>query len=146
MEQLSEKLALVGTVDPQTITTGEVFTDVIDMSKYHRVMAVFMGGNMASDGSMICRAATCDSGGTNAVSLKTASTVAVGTDYSQVIIEVDELDLAGGAANKDQYIKFGIVSAGSGGPVAVAVFGELKQGIAKDYDLATVVEIETDLD
>lgn len=146
MEHLSEKFALVGTIDPQTITTAEVFSDVIDMSKYHRVMAVFMGGNMAADGSMICRAATCDSGGTNAASLKTASTVTAGTDNSQVIIEVDEMDLAEGGSNKDQYIKFGMVSAGSGGPVAVAIFGELKQGVAKDYDLATVVEIETDLD
>lgn len=146
MEHLSEKAAVIGTVDPQTITTVEVFTDVIDMSYYHRVMAIFMGGNMAADGSMICRAATCDSGGTNAASLKTATTVVAGTDNSQVIIEVDEMDLAGGATNKDQYIKFGIVSAGSGGPVAVVVLGELKQGIAKDYDLSTVAEIETDLD
>jgi len=146
VERLSEKITLIGTVDPQTITTGQVYSDVIDMSKYHRVMAVFMGGNMDPAGTMVCRAVTCDSAGNNIAALKTASTVTAGTDYSQVIIEVDEMDLAEGGTNKDQYIKFGIVSAGSGGPVAVAVFGELKQGVAHDYNLATVLEIETDLD
>lgn len=146
MERLSEKVALIGTIDPQTITTVEVFSDVIDMSKFDKVMAVFMGGNMASDGTMVCRAVTCDSAGNNVAALKTATAVDAGTDNSQVIVEVDNQDLAGGATNKDRYIKFGMVSAGSGGPVAVAVLGVAKYGPSSDQDLATVLEIETDLD
>jgi len=146
MQRLSEELGVIATIDPQTITNAEVFSDVIDMSKYDKVMAIFMGGNMAADGSMICRAATCDSGGTNAASLKTASTVAAGTDLTQVVIEVDNQDLAGGGTNANRYIKFGIVSAGSGGPVACCVLGKAKYGPASDDDLSTVAEIETDLD
>lgn len=141
-------MGLIATIDPQTVTTAEVFSDVIDMSKFERVMAVFMGGNMAADGTMVCRAVTCDSAGNNAAALKTADTIAAGTDETQVIIEVDNSDLAGGdpATYKDRYIKFGIVSAGSGGPVACAVLGRAKYGPSSDSDLATVAEIETDLD
>jgi hypothetical protein len=141
---ISERLPVIATVDSQTVTTSEVFSDVVDMSKYLRVRAIFMGGNMAADGSMICRAVTCDSAGNNAAAFKTADTVEAGTDNSQVIIEVANEDLAGGAANADRYVKFGIKSAGSGGPVSVVVEGE--PFFKPTDDLATVVEIEIDKD
>ena len=139
-------MGLIGTIDPQTVTTSEVFSDVIDMSKFIDVVATFAGGNMAADGTMVCRAVTCDSAGDNAAAFKTASTVAAGTDNSQVIIEVSNNDLAGGGTNADRYIKFGIVSAGSGGPVSCMVHGRAKNGPSSDHDLATVVEIEIDKD
>lgn len=150
MERLSEKLAVVATIDPQTLADTEVFSDVIDMSKYHRVMAIFQTGAMnASTGTLVARACTCDSAGANAAALKTATTVPVTEDVNdnaQVVIEVDEMDLAGGATNKDRYVKFGMVSGATGGPAACVVLGEPKQGLAKDSDLSTVQEIETDLD
>lgn len=146
MQKLSEEVALIATIDPQTVTTSEVFSDVVDMSKFHDVMAIFAGGNMAADGSMICRAVTCDSAGNNAAAFKTASTVAAGTDYTQVIIEVSNEDLAGGATNADRYVKFGIVSAGSGGPVSCMVLGRAKYGPSSNLDLATVAEIEINKD
>lgn len=145
MEWLSEKIGLVATIDPQTVTTSEVFSDVVDMSKFNRVMGVFAGGNMAADGSMICRVVTCDSAGNNAAALKTASTVAAGTDNTQVIICVDNNDLPG-TTNADRYIKFGITSAGSGGPVSCMIMAEAKDQPSSLHDLATVAEIETDLD
>lgn len=146
MQKISEYLGLIATIDPQTVTTAEVFSDVIDMSKFLDVMAIFAGGNMASDGTMVCRAVTCDSSGSNAAALKTASTVAAGTDNTQVIVEVTNEDLAGGGTNADRYIKFGIVSAGSGGPVSCMVLGKAKNGPSSDHDLATVAEIEIDKD
>lgn len=146
MQKLSELVAVVGTIDPQTVTTAEVFSDVIDMSKYLDVMGVFAGGNMAADGTMVCRAVTCDSAGNNAAAFKTASTVAAGTDNTQVIVEVNNNDLAGGGTNANRYIKFGIVSAGSGGPVSCVVLARAKYGPSSDGDLATVAEIEIDKD
>ena len=142
MQKLSEELAIIATIDPQTVTTSEVFSDVVDMSKYWDVMAVFAGGNMAADGSMVCRAVTCDSAGNNASAFKTASTVAVGTDNTQVVIEVTNDDLAGGTATTaDRYVKFGIVSAGSGGAVACIVLGRAKYGPSNSGDLSTVANI-----
>jgi len=142
----SEDYGLIGTIDPQTITTSEVFSDVIDMGKFIKVMCIFLGGNMAADGTMVCRVVTCDSAGSNVAAFKTADTVTAGTDYSQVIVEVDNQDLAGGATNKDRYVKFGMVSAGSGGPIAAVVLGKAKYGPSSDEDLATVLEIEADAD
>jgi hypothetical protein len=143
MSKLSEELGIIATIDPQTVTTAEVCSDVVDMSKYTDVMAIFAGGNMASDGSMICVAYTCAAAGTSAVALKTATTVAAGTDNTQVVIEVNNNDLAGGTATTaDRYIKFGITSAGSGGPVACIVLGRAKNGPSSDNNLGTVNEIE----
>jgi hypothetical protein len=146
MKHLSELIAVIGSIDPVASVTTEVFTDVIDMSKFDQVMAVFMGGNVQSNDTMICKAYTCDSGGSNAAALKTASTVGAGTDNTQVVIEVDNNDLAGGGTNANRYIKFGYASGGSGGPGAVLVLGKAKYGPSSDEDLATVAEIETDLD
>src|SRR5512135_2910641 len=126
MQKLSEELAVVGTIDPQTITVTEIFSDVVDMSKWNDVMCVFAGGNMAANGSMICRAVTCTSDGGNVAALKTASTVSVGTDNTQVVVEVTNEDLAGGNATTGRYIKFGFNSAGDGGPVAAIVLARGK--------------------
>jgi hypothetical protein len=147
MQKLSEEVAVIGTIDVQEVTTVEKFSDVIDMSKYWDVMCVFIAGNQAADGTMVCRAVTCDSAGSNVVALKTASTVAAGTDNSQVIVEVSNEDLAGGTATTaDRYIKFGYVSAGSGGYAGAVVLGRSKYGPSSDDDLSTVQEIEIDKD
>ena len=147
MQKLSEMLAVIATIDPQTVTTAEVFSDVVDMSKYTDVMAIFAGGNMDAAGTMVCRAVTCDSAGNNAAAFKTATTVGAGTDNTQVIVEVTNNDLAGGTVTTaDRYVKFGIVSAGSGGPVACIVLGRAKYGPSSNGYLATVNEIEIDKD
>jgi len=149
MMGFSEQYAVVGTVDPQSITNIEVFSDVIDMSKYSKVAGIFLTGNMdGSNGAFTCRCVTCDSGGSNVAAFKTAT--AVGTSVSdnrQVVIEVLNNDLAGGTVTTaDRYVKFGIVSGSSGGPVAAVVLGEAKYGPASDGDLSTVDEIEVDKD
>lgn len=141
---LTERLPLIGTIDPQTITDTEIFSDVIDMGKYLRVRATFLGGNMDAGATLTCRAVTCDADGNNAAALKTATALTAGTDNGQVEIEVTNEDLAGGGANADRYIKFGAVSAGSGGPVACAVYGEPFELPATG--LASVAEIEIDKD
>jgi hypothetical protein len=149
MMGFSEQYAVVGTIDPQSITNSEVFSDVIDMSKYTKVAGIFLTGNMdGSNGAFTARCVTCDSAGNNVGAFKTAT--AVGTsvsDNQQVVIEVSNNDLAGGTiTTADRYIKFGIVSGSSGGPVAAVVLGEAKNGPASDGDLATVAEIEIDKD
>lgn len=150
MELMSERDAIVGTIDPVTLADTEVFTDVIDMSKYDRVMCVFACGTMnGSTGSLVARVVTCDSAGNNVAALKTATTIAAGSaSAAQVVIEVDNNDLAGGSAAlyKDRYIKFGMISGSTGGPAAAIAFGKAKYGPSSDGDLASVAEIEIDLD
>lgn len=148
MQKLSEEIAVIGTIDPQTVADSELFSDVIDMSKWLDVMGVAMAGDMNdSTGTIIFRAVTCDSAGSNVVALKTASTVAVVADNKQVVIEVNDSDLAGGTATTaDRYIKFGLLSGSTGGPMAVLVLGRAKYGPSSDSDLSTVAEIEIDKD
>jgi hypothetical protein len=144
-----ERAAVIGTIDPATIADTEVFTDVIDMRKFHQVMAIFSMGNMPAE-TIIARCVTCDSGGTNAAALKTATTLAAhatNNDNKQIVIAVRGEDLPG-TSNADRYVKFGLVTGGStGGPCSAVVLGmDPKHGPAEQFDLATVVEIEIDND
>jgi hypothetical protein len=143
--------ALIGTIDPQIVTTVEKFTDVIDMMDFDQVTCYFLLGD--SDGSeVVCRCVTCDSGGTNAAAFKTASTLEASPtahDNVQVIINVSADDLAGGSTNADRYVKFGIVTGSNDCYAAAAVIGYIpKHGPAHADvpDLTTVQEIEDDLD
>jgi len=142
---------LIGTIDPQSITTTEIFTDVIDMTDWDEVTFYFLFGESGAD-DIVARVVTCDSGGTNAAAFKTASTLSgspTANDNTQIIINVSADDLAGGSTNADRYVKGGVVSASNATLAAVAVIGyEPKHGPghADVPDLTTVQEIEDDTD
>jgi hypothetical protein len=142
----SEKVAVIGTLDPATVTTA-VYTDVIDMSKWHQVLGVFLLGNMDDANNVVCAAYRCDSGGTNASAIKTVTkTAAAGNDNTQVVIGVRREDLLP-QTTYNRYIKFGVTNSGAGGgPAGIAVLGvDPLYGPASDSDLASVT-IEDDLD
>lgn len=145
-----EMAALIGTIDPQSIGTTEVFTDVVDMSKWDQVLFIFMIGVAGNTDDLVARVVTCDSGGTNAAAFKTATTLsghATANDNDQIIISVSAEDLAGGSMNANRYVKGGFVGMSDGTLAACAVIGMLpKHGPANDNDLASVVEIEDDAD
>lgn len=146
--QIYENLALAGTLDPVTVVNSEVFSDVIDMRKFHKVLGTLMIGDVASE-TVIFRCVTCDSGGTNVAALKTASTLsahATNNDGKQIQIEVDGADLPG-TSNADRYIKFGVVTGGaSGGPMAISAHGIPKNLPATNDALDSIVETEIDND
>ena len=101
-----EKLALVGTIDPATVVNSEVFTDVVDMAKFHQVLATAFLGNMAAE-TIDFKAYTCDSNGSNATTLKSCTQLAAhasNNDNTQLSIQVRAEEL--GPLSK-QYIKFG---------------------------------------
>lgn len=143
-----EKIAVVGTVDPQPVANSEKFTDVVDMSKFHQVLGIAMYGNMANE-AITFRAVICDSGGNNAASLKapTALTAsATANDDKQQVISVraeEVADAANGNASL-HYCKFGLVTDNTtGGNAAVIALGvDLRNTPAADVDLASVVEIK----
>lgn len=142
---------LIGTIDPQSVTTTEVFTDVIDMTDFDEVTFYFMTGASGAD-DIVARVVTCDSGGTNAAAFKTASTLsgsATANDNVQIIVNVTAEDLAGGSTNADRYVKGGIVSASNATLAACAVIGYKPKhgpGHADVPDLTSVQEIEDDKD
>jgi len=146
--KIYENLALCGALDPVAVVNSEVFTDVIDMQKFHKVLATLLIGDMANE-TIIWRCVTCDSAGNNVAALKTATTLAASAtvnDNTQSMIEVDGDDLPG-TTNADRYVKFGVVtSSTTGGPMSIAVQGESKMLPANNDNLASINEIEIDND
>lgn len=136
-----EKLALIGTIDPATVANTEVFSDVVDMSKFHQVLAIALLGNMAAE-TIDFKAYSCDSNGSNAAALKNATQLAANAtanDNAQVLISVRAEDMQ---ASGKQYVKFGLVTGGAtGGPAAVAVLGvDAKYQPASALHLASVLQ------
>jgi len=137
----SSILPVIATVDPQTVTTVEVFTDVVDMSKFDQVIAFAATGDMAAS-TLDFRFVGCDSNGTNPTASVKAATQRASdaslNDGIQIILTIRGAEMP---ATKPRYGKFGIVASGSGGPLAVLVLGiAAKYDVASALQLATVVE------
>jgi hypothetical protein len=142
---------LIGTIDPQSITTAEVFTDVVDMSDFDQATFYFLIGE-SGDCDIVARVVTCDADGNNRAAFKTADTLdasPTANDNVQIIINVSAEDLAGGDINEDRYVRAGIVAESEEVLVACAVVGYMPKhapGHADVPDLASVIEIEDDID
>lgn len=141
--KLSELLAVVGTIDPATVTSTEVFTDVVDMGANAQALAIACIGNMAAE-TVDFKCYSCDSDGSNAAAITGLAATqlaahASNNDNKQIVINVrDDALLASGK----QHVKFGLVTGGAtGGPCAVVVVAAPRQGLASAADLSTVVEI-----
>lgn len=118
-----ERLALAGTIDPATVVNSEVFTDVVDVSKYNQVVGICLLGNMSSE-TIDFKCYRCAANGSSAVALKSAAQLgasASANDNTQLMINVRSDDLIAAGA---QYVKFGLVTGNSsGGPAAVVALG-----------------------
>ncbi len=140
--KLSERLALVATIDPQTVTT-EVFTDVVDFGANVQAMAIASLGNMAAE-TIDFKFYSCDSDGNNAAAVTGLAATqlaahASNNDNKQLIINVRDTDLL---ASGKQHGKFGLASGSTvGGAASVDVIAEPRQGLASAGDLSSVVEI-----
>jgi hypothetical protein len=138
-----EMLAVIGTVDPQTVANTEKFTDVIDINNWHQVLGVALIGDVAAE-TVDFKAYTCDSDGNNAAALKSCTQLAAhasNNDNKQLVINIRSEDLV---ATSKRYIKFGLVTGGAtGGPAAVLALGCCaRYEPANANDLASVAEIK----
>ncbi len=141
--KLSERLALVATIDPATVTSTEVFTDVVDMGANAQALAIASLGNMASE-TIDFKCYSCDSDGSNAAAISGLAATqlaahASNNDNKQLIINVRDGALL---ASGKQHVKFGLVTGGAtGGVCCVNVVALPRQGLASAADLASVAEI-----
>ena len=142
---------LIGTIDPQEITTTETWTDVIDMSDFDQVTFYFLIGE-AKNTNIVCRVVTCNASGNTRAAFKTADTLnnsPSANDNSQIIINISADDLAGGTSPADRYVRGGFVTDSQDVFAACAVIGYIAKhgpGHADVPDLTTVKEIEDDKD
>ncbi len=142
--RVSDKLAVVGVIQPQAITAGAtgVLTAAIDMKDWERLICVAQSGTLGTSGTLdIAAQASATSGGTYvALTGKSATQLVKATDDSKVVvIEVTQDDLA---KVEKRYVKFNMVAGtanATSGCVVLGVPASYKK--ASDNDLAAVAQI-----
>lgn len=138
-----EKLAILGRISPQTVANTEVFTDVLDMARFHQAIGIALLGNMAAE-TIDFKCYTCDSDGSNANALKSATQLpssASANDNAQVAISIRAEDLQ---STSKRYVKFGLVTGGAtGGPAAAIALGvDARFEMASADNLASVKQVK----
>ena len=141
-EQMSEKLAVVATIDPDSYSANTYYTDAIDMRVFRRAMFVVAVGDMASgatvDFSVVEGTTTSPTTAMSPAKAITQLTQASTDGDKQAVVEVaaEEMNPA------NRYIRGKLVVATDACDVAViglATIGRYKPENA--YDLASVDEI-----
>lgn len=142
--KLSERIAVVGVIDPQVVDDADATTNWVDMSKHHKVAFVLNIGatDIEVDAKLV--EALTDSGGTpqDISGLAITQLDATTGENAQTVLEVasNELD----QADSYRYVALKVtVGDGTSGAYisAIALGGDLRYGPATDVDLASVAEI-----
>jgi len=136
----SEQWAVIGVVDPDANTAAAYDTDEIDMSKWHRVMAVVQTGILGASATIDFKFQdSATSGGSFAdVSGKSITQlVKADDDDKQAIVNLryDELN------DSARYAK-GVLTVGTAtSDCSCVILGQPRYAPASDNDLASVDEI-----
>jgi hypothetical protein len=142
--RVSDKLAVIGVIQPQAIAFGAtgVLTAAIDMQDWERVICVAQSGTLGSSGTLDVKAvASATSGGTYAaLTGKSATQLVKATDDNKVVvIEVTQDDVA---KVEKRYVKINMVAGTANATSGCVVLGvPASYGKASDNDLAAVAEI-----
>ncbi len=142
MDKMTERIALVGVVDPDANAAGTFRTDPIDMADFNEAMLIFLLGTGVTTGSHVLSAneeAVSGTGsGSVAISGKAAGALTTGQNDSQAIVHVRASDLQQGF----RFVYGVLVQTTAGADSAVvALGGSPRFHPASDYDLASLVEI-----
>jgi hypothetical protein len=143
MDKLSERLAVVGAVDPDANSAGTLYTDNVDMADFAEALFIGMLGTGVTTGSFVFDLVedTIDGTGTGAQTLtpaRAAAALTTGDNDSQVVIQVRAEDLSEGY----QYVRGRLVMTTAGADAGMlAIAGRPRFHPASDYDLASVAEI-----
>lgn len=141
MKRFDEEWSVIGTIDPQTVTSTGANTDVVALDDYSELAFIFCTGNMASE-TIDAQVESCDSDGSNNATLKAATQLAAhasNNDGKQIIISVIPSDLL---ASGKAHVRGNFTTGGaSGGPVSCVVLGRSYHRPATDNDLASVAQV-----
>lgn len=141
----SEVAAVVGTIDPASLTANTYVSDWVDMSKFEQVLAVILLGAIATNGTFNAklRQATSNAGA-NAKDISGKAVTELteaGTDGNkQVLVQChgDELDVAAGFS----FVALSVTTATAATIAGAALLGfNPTYGPASSNDLASVDEI-----
>jgi hypothetical protein len=141
---LSETLAIVGKIDPASLSAGAVNTTVIDMKYIRRLMFIVAVGALGTSGTVdFLLKGDTSAGGSFATTITgksiTQLTKAGSDDNKQVIVEVSAEEVM---QQGFRYVR-GVLTVGTAASQAcvIALGGDLRYTAAADYDLASVDEI-----
>lgn len=147
-QRASEKVAIVGVIDPDAYAASTVTTDYVDMSKWHQLMFIGLAGDIVSTGTIDAQVyAADDSSGTNPVAVTGKAITQLtqaGTDSNkQVIINVREDEVKAQATTAlKRYVACSFVLGTAGADFGAIVLGLFpSHGVASDNDKSTVDEI-----
>lgn len=137
----SEQWAVVGVVDPDHNTASAYDTDEIDMSKWHRLMAVVQAGTLGSSATLDFKFQDASSSGG---SFSDISGKAI-TQLTQAGSDSDKqsiVNLRFDEANDDaRYVK-GVLTVGTAtSDCSCVILGLARSKPASDNDISTVDEI-----
>lgn len=141
----SERVAITGTIDPDVTVASTVVSDYMDMSKFHRCMAVIMAGTLGSSATLdakLVQATTSAGAGSKDITGKSITQLTqAGTDSDkQAVINLDaaELDLD----NAFDFVAISLTVAVATSDVGALLLGlDPRNAPASDFDLASVDEI-----
>lgn len=143
-QALSERLALISTLDPVSQGAATVTSDVIDMKNFRRVLFVLSVGAMTLNGTldMTIKGDTASNGAfaTTITGKAITQLTEAGADGNkQVLVEVTAEEVA---AQGFRYIRASLVAAVAASLISLVAFGEhLRYSDAADHDLSSVDEI-----
>lgn len=143
VSKLSEKLAVVASIDPDAYGTGAYTSDWVDLSKFRRVLFLILAGTLGSSATLDAKLqeATDGSGsGNQDISGKAITQLTeAGTDSDkQAVLEVQDDELSAGFTHVALVLTVGTATSDAG---AVGIAGVPRYHPASDNDLASVDEI-----
>lgn len=144
-ERLSQRLAIMGTIDPQSASAGDYETDAVDMRLFRRALFVLLVGAIATNGTLNARlqgSVNGSTGWTNISGKAIAELNDTGTDDNkQALIEITDAELANASA-LFRYVRLQVTTATAASLIAAAAIGgDPRYHPASDFDLSSVDEI-----
>lgn len=148
----SDRAALLGRVSPNALTAASYNTDVVDMRRWRRIIAVLLTGDVGNNGTvqvqLYANTANSTSGGT-AISGKTftaslftgSGSGTAGASYHEGIIEVTDAEVLAALANACYVYATLTIGAATSDATLILLGVDPRYAPGADYDLSTVQEI-----
>ena len=145
MPTLQDSVAVVAAIDPDAYTAAAYTSDYVDMSKFHRIQALVLVGEMQATSTVDAKLVQAtDSGGTGSKDITgkaiTQLTQAGSDADKQAVINcrADELDLD----NKFDFVAVTVTVGAAASDMGAVIIGlDARHDAATGSDLASVDEI-----
>ena len=141
----SDRVAIVGNIDPDVYTASTVTTGWIDMSKFHAIMAIVQAGTLGSSATLdakLQQATSAAGAGAKDITGKAITQLTqAGTDSDkQAVINLfaDELDINNGFTHVQLSMTIGTATSDAG---AIVLGLDPVKDVASANDATTVDEI-----